>query len=60
LTSLLLTWTYLRGAPLTLAPAIAAINEMKRLNTNQRAKENGAYLGEKLTALNQNIRASAT
>lgn len=37
--------------PITLAPAIAAINEMKRLNTNQRAKELGAYLGEKLHAL---------
>lgn len=34
--------------PITLAPAIAAINEMKRLNTNQRARELGAYLGEKL------------
>lgn len=37
--------------PLTLAPAIAAISEMKRLNTNQRAKEMGEYLGEKLQAL---------
>lgn len=37
--------------PITLAPAIAAINEMKRLNTNQRAQELGAYLGEKLHAL---------
>lgn len=37
--------------PLTLAPAIAAINEMKRLNINERAKEMGAYLGEKLHAL---------
>lgn len=37
--------------PITLAPAIAAINEMKRLNTNQRARELGAYLGEKLQAL---------
>ncbi|MBX2990158.1 MAG: aminotransferase class III-fold pyridoxal phosphate-dependent enzyme [Bacteroidetes bacterium] len=37
--------------PITLAPAIAAINEMKRLNTNQRAKEMGTYLGEKLNAL---------
>lgn len=37
--------------PITLAPAIAAINEMKRLNTNRRAKEFGAYLGEKLQAL---------
>ncbi len=37
--------------PMTLAPAIAAINEMKRLNVNQRAKDMGAYLGEKLNAL---------
>lgn len=37
--------------PLTLAPAIAAINEMKRLDVNQRAKDMGAYLGEKLQSL---------
>ncbi len=37
--------------PITLAPAIASIKEMKRLNTNQRAKEMGNYLGEKLRAL---------
>lgn len=37
--------------PITLAPAIAAIKEMKRLNINQRAKEMGAYLGETLHAL---------
>jgi taurine--2-oxoglutarate transaminase len=37
--------------PLTLAPAVAAINEMKRLNLNERAVQVGAYLGEKLTAL---------
>ncbi|HXF99952.1 MAG TPA: aminotransferase class III-fold pyridoxal phosphate-dependent enzyme [Bacteroidota bacterium] len=37
--------------PMTLAPAIAAINEMKRLNTNSRAKELGAYLGDKLQSL---------
>ena len=37
--------------PITLAPAIAAINEMKRLDTNRRAKEQGAYLGERLHAL---------
>ena len=37
--------------PLTLAPAIASINEMKRLNLPQRATEVGAYLGEKLSAL---------
>jgi taurine---2-oxoglutarate transaminase len=37
--------------PLTLAPAIASIKEMKRLNLPQRATEVGAYLGEKLSAL---------
>jgi len=37
--------------PLTLAPAIASINEMKRLNLPQRAMELGAYMGEKLSAL---------
>jgi taurine--2-oxoglutarate transaminase len=37
--------------PLTLAPAIAAINEYKRMNLLQRANEMGAYLGEKLNAL---------
>ncbi|MBI5473500.1 MAG: aminotransferase class III-fold pyridoxal phosphate-dependent enzyme [Ignavibacteriae bacterium] len=37
--------------PLTLAPAIAAINEMKRLDLNQRARDAGSYLGEKLEAL---------
>ncbi len=37
--------------PLTLAPAIASIDEMKRLNLNQRANEMGAYLGQKLAAL---------
>ena len=37
--------------PLTLAPAIAAINEYKRLNLLQRANEMGTYLGEKLNAL---------
>ncbi|MBS4029291.1 MAG: aspartate aminotransferase family protein, partial [Ignavibacteriales bacterium] len=37
--------------PLTLAPAIAAINEMKRLNLNQRATEMGNYLGAKLHEL---------
>jgi taurine--2-oxoglutarate transaminase len=34
--------------PLTLAPAIASIEEMKRMNLVQRAKEMGAYLGAKL------------
>ncbi|HJT68883.1 MAG TPA: aspartate aminotransferase family protein [Terriglobales bacterium] len=37
--------------PLTLAPAIASINEMKRLNLNERATQMGAYLGNKLESL---------
>jgi taurine--2-oxoglutarate transaminase len=37
--------------PLTLAPAIASINEMKRLKLNDCANQLGAYLGEKLSAL---------
>jgi len=37
--------------PLTLAPAVASINEMKRLKLNDRANELGAYLGKKLHAL---------
>jgi taurine--2-oxoglutarate transaminase len=37
--------------PLTLAPAIAAINEIKRLNLIDRANEIGAYVGTKLNAL---------
>ncbi|HMD14348.1 MAG TPA: aminotransferase class III-fold pyridoxal phosphate-dependent enzyme, partial [Bacteroidota bacterium] len=37
--------------PLTLAPAIAAINEYKRLKLNDRANEIGEYLGAKLQAL---------
>ncbi|MBV9183769.1 MAG: aspartate aminotransferase family protein [Acidobacteria bacterium] len=37
--------------PLALAPAIASINEMKRLNLAERACEMGAYLGEKLNDL---------
>src|SRR6201996_2634376 len=37
--------------PITLAPAVAAIHEMQRLKLVQRAKEVGAYLGEKLKAL---------
>ena len=37
--------------PLTLAPAVASINEMKRLNLNQRATDMGAYLGQKLDEL---------
>jgi taurine--2-oxoglutarate transaminase len=37
--------------PLTLAPAIAAINEYKRLNLIQRANEMGEYLGKILNDL---------
>lgn len=37
--------------PLTLAPAIASINEMKRLKLAERASEMGAYLGQKLKEL---------
>jgi taurine--2-oxoglutarate transaminase len=37
--------------PLTLAPAIASINEMKRLNLPERATEMGAYLGSELVKL---------
>ena len=37
--------------PLTLAPAVAAINELKRLNLIQRAQDMGQYMGEKLSAL---------
>ncbi len=37
--------------PLTLAPAIAAINEMKRLNLIERAREMGEYMGSKLNVL---------
>jgi taurine--2-oxoglutarate transaminase len=37
--------------PLTLAPAIASINEMKRLNLVDRAVELGAYMGQKLNEL---------
>ena len=37
--------------PLTLAPAVASINEMKRLKLNDRAVELGAYLGGKLNEL---------
>lgn len=37
--------------PLMLAPAIASINEMKRLDLASRATEMGTYLGEKLTEL---------
>ena len=37
--------------PLTLAPAIASVSEMKRLKLNDRANKMGAYLGSKLSAL---------
>ena len=37
--------------PLTLAPAIASINEMKRMKLADRATRVGAYLGQKLNEL---------
>jgi taurine---2-oxoglutarate transaminase len=37
--------------PMTLAPAIATIREMKRLNLVERSRDMGSYLGEKLLAL---------
>jgi len=37
--------------PLTLAPAVAAIREMQRLDLVKRARDMGAYLGEKLQPL---------
>jgi taurine---2-oxoglutarate transaminase len=37
--------------PLTLAPAVAAIGEMQRMNLVARAKEMGDYLGSQLKAL---------
>jgi taurine--2-oxoglutarate transaminase len=37
--------------PLTLAPAVAAIGEYRRLNLVERAQEMGGYLGAKLQAL---------
>jgi taurine--2-oxoglutarate transaminase len=40
--------------PLTLAPAVAAIKEYKRLGILDRANEMGAYLGPKLQALKEN------
>lgn len=39
--------------PLTLAPAIASIDEMKRMNLAQRAVDLGAYIGPKLQALKE-------
>jgi taurine--2-oxoglutarate transaminase len=37
--------------PMTLAPAIATIREMQRLELVERSREMGVYLGEKLVAL---------
>ncbi len=37
--------------PMTLAPAVAAIKELQRLDLVNRAREMGKYLGEKLRAL---------
>ena len=37
--------------PLTLAPAIASIQEMKRMNLLERAREMGGYLGQRLNEL---------
>jgi taurine--2-oxoglutarate transaminase len=37
--------------PLTIAPAVAAISELKRLNLIDRANESGAYLGKRLHEL---------
>jgi taurine---2-oxoglutarate transaminase len=37
--------------PMTLAPAIATIREMQRLNLVDRSRELGGYLGERLSAL---------
>jgi len=37
--------------PLTLAPAVASINEMKRLQLAERATAMGEYMGKKLSAL---------
>jgi taurine--2-oxoglutarate transaminase len=39
--------------PMTLAPAVATINEMKRLNLVERARELGPYVEKKLQALKQ-------
>jgi taurine---2-oxoglutarate transaminase len=37
--------------PMTLAPAIATIREMQRLNLVERSRDMGSYLGQKLLAL---------
>ena len=39
--------------PMTLAPAIATIHEMERLNLIERARDMGAYLGERLNWLKE-------
>jgi taurine---2-oxoglutarate transaminase len=39
--------------PLTLAPAIATIHEMRRLNLIERSREMGVYLGERLRWLQE-------
>ena len=39
--------------PMTLAPAVAAIHEIQRLDLVTRSREMGKYLGEKLNALKQ-------
>ncbi len=39
--------------PLTLAPAVAAIREMRRLNLVERSRQMGQYLGEKLNGLRE-------
>lgn len=39
--------------PITLAPAIATIHEMRRLNLVQRSRDLGVYLGEKLQSLKE-------
>ncbi len=43
--------------PLTLAPAIAAIHEYRRLHLIERAQEMGEYLGKKLRALKEKHRS---
>jgi taurine--2-oxoglutarate transaminase len=43
--------------PLTLAPAIAAISELRRLNLIERAAKMGDYLGRKLAELRPNHRS---
>jgi taurine---2-oxoglutarate transaminase len=43
--------------PLTLAPAIAAIHQIKRLDLIERSRELGEYLGQKLTELIQKHRS---